>query len=95
MKKRKWRPKFLPKNWHPASLSEQARWRANGLFRVVMSMMHNNKELRFYDDMGEYHENVTPGQYVAHVLNNTHQPKVVRYRAAKRFGQMWRKHLAK
>lgn len=85
----------MKKTYHQESWNKQARKRANGLFRVVMSMMHNNKELGFHDDMGEYHENVTPGQYVAHALNSTHRPKVVRYRAAKRFGRMWRKHLAK
>lgn len=85
----------MKRTYHPRSWSEQARGRANGLFRFVMHMMNNNKEFSFHDDMGEYHENVTPGQYVAHALNSTHRPKVVRYRAAKRFGRMWRKHLAK
>ena len=85
----------MKRTYHSRPWSEQARRRANGLFRFVMHMMNNNKGLSFHDDMGEYHENVTPGQYVAHVLNSTHRPKVVRYRAAKRFGRMWRKHLAK
>ena len=83
------------RSYHPKSWSEQARRRANGLFSVVMSMMHNNKELGFHDEMGEYHENVAPEQYVVHALSTSRKPKVIRYRAAKRFGRMWRKHLAK
>ena len=87
------------KNWkrtyHAQSLSDQARRRANGLFIYVIDMVYRDKELRFYDNMGEYHENVTPEQYVAHSLSISCKPEIIRYRAAKRFGRMWRKHLAK
>ena len=80
----------MNRTYHPKSWSAQARGRANGLFRHVMSMMRNNKEFGFYDDMGEYHENVTPGQYVAHALSISRKPKVIRYRAAKRLGRLIR-----
>lgn len=86
------------RTYHPRSWSEQARRKAYGLFDYVMNMTYNNKELSFYDNMGEYHENVTPEQYVAHVLSHSYRAEIIRYRAAKRFGRMWRryqKHLAK
>ena len=85
----------MNRTYHPRSWSEQARRRAYGLFDYVMNITYNNKELGFYDNMGEYHENVTPEQYVAHALSISHRPEIIRYRAAKRFGRMWRKHLAK
>jgi len=87
------------KNWkrtyHIWSRSEQARRRANNLFVYVMDTVHSDRELGFFDTMGEYHDNVTPEQYAAHSLSISHKPKIIRYRAAKRFGRMWRKHLAK
>ena len=87
------------KNWkrtyHVWSWSEQARRKANGLFIYVMDMVYRDKELGFFDNMGEYHDNVTPEQYVAHSLSISHKPEIIRYRAAKRFGRLLRKHLAK
>lgn len=83
------------RTYHPRSWSEQARGKANGLFGFIMSMMDNNKEFGFRDEMGEYHENVTPEQYAAYELSISYRPEIIRYRAAKRFGRMWRKHLAK
>jgi hypothetical protein len=85
----------MNRTYHPKSWSEQARKKANGLFGYVMDMMYRNKELGFFDNMGEYHENVIPEQYVAHALSISYRPEIIRYRAAKRFGRMWRKHLAK
>lgn len=85
----------MNRTYHPRSWSEQARGRANCLFRFVTHMMDKNKELSFYDEMGEYHENVTPEQYAVHVLSISYRPEIIRYRAAKRFGRMWRRHLAK
>lgn len=83
------------RTYHPESWSDQARRRADGLFGYVIYMTYRNKELGFYDNMGEYHENVAPEEYVAHSLSISRKPKIIRYRAAKRFGRMWRKHLAK
>ena len=85
----------MKRTYHPKSWSAQARKRAYGLFDYVMNMTYNNKELGFYDNMGEYHENVTPEQYVAHALSNSYRAEIIRYRAAKRFGRMWREYLAK
>lgn len=85
----------MNRTYHPESWSKQARRRANGLFRFVTGMMNDSKEFSFHDEMGEYHENVTPEQYVVHALSISYRPEIIRYRAAKRFGRMWRKHLAK
>lgn len=85
----------MNRTYHPRSWSEQARSKADGLFGYLISVMHNNKEFSFYDEMGEYHENVTPEQYAVHALSISYRPEIIRYRAAKRFGRMWRKHLAK
>ena len=90
------------KNWKKTyrvqSWSDQARKRANSLFDCAMYMTYRNIPFRFHDNMGEFHDNITPEQYVAHSLSISHKPDIIRYRAAKRFGRMWRryqKHLAK
>lgn len=80
----------MNRSYHVQSWSEQARRRAYGLFDYVMNMTYNNKELDFYDEMGEYHENVTPEQYAAHALSISYRPEIIRYRAAKRFGRLIR-----
>lgn len=85
----------MNRSYHVQSWSEQARRKANGLFDYVIDMMIRGKELDFYDVMGEYHENATPEQYAVHELSISYRPEIIRYRAAKRFGRMWRKHLAK
>lgn len=76
--------------WHPKSWSQQAREKADGLFGCIMNRTNRDKELGFYDIMGEYHENVTPDQYAAHALSISYRPKIIRYRAAKRVGRLIR-----
>lgn len=85
MKKRKWRPKFIHRTWHPKSWSQQAREKADNTYR---SFMIHHATLVNYIDSERIEITGEAGAVCS--LAASYRAPIIRYRAAKRLGRLIR-----
>lgn len=87
MEKRKWRPKFLPKAWHPKSWSQQAREKADVTYRNYI-VGNYTYTIWLIDTLDRAEIGGEIGAIYS--LANSYRVPIIRYRAAKRLGRLIR-----
>lgn len=78
----------MNRTYHPRSWSQQAREKANALYRWIKI---EKPILSYRDEEGEFHYNVSSDEYAAYEFYMSYRCDMIRYRAAKRFGRLMRK----
>ena len=86
----------MNRTYHARSWSAQAREKADNIFNGIMNALERGDTLKIEDHMtDEVRENVTVGEFAAHVLSMSYRADIIRYRAAKRIYRKYKKYLNK